>query len=596
MNDINLKEFIPIIREAKIIGTNNNFCLFKEGSEIKGYYILIKGGIKVKTYSYQISELNKEFLENILKEYNLNSNEVNWKIKSIESDDKTYNNIINNNSFFKDSSYNNKTMKSSINLKHSILKNFKLNSKIEKKIENVLFTYNLNKNDNEHLIFGGTSLFREVLIKNNKHFSSAYTYIENKSIISSNNFFLKNENNLFNSPEILLLYIDESRIKSLLEKISKSEKNKIDFILSHIPPCKNLNKFQFELFFSNIEELYIPVHTQINYNEEDKNFYLIYKGSCESENGKEIIYDEGDFIFLEKLFGKKGKNLYTKNFETILLKINILSIPIESRNSFKKYFKYILTRQNFLRKRYNINKKLFQVKSKFYKIKSEEKTKEKEIENIKFKFKLKKNEIPRLKSAFVSPSKNRRNKNLNLLTNNLEKINLTKKENIDEQIKKIITDRKSENDLSLIDKTTSTNYSIQSKKRINQLFRNNNSKFTKKKIAKTSTTLYSQFTNQKNSEIKYNLLQKEIDNENKQIITFNGLNDNYIYNTVKLDSIRGEYENKSKKLLTPQEKINEIVKIWKESIKNEKGKFQTEHFKIPLLHKLCEKRMKILNN
>ena len=106
-----------------------------------------------------------------------------------------------------------------------------------------------------------------------------------------------------------------------------------------------------------------------------------------------------------------------------------MSIPIESRNSFQKYFKYILTRQNFLRKRYNINKKLFQVKSKFYKIKSEEKTKEKEIENIKVKFKLKKNEIPSLKSAFVSPSKNCRNKNLNLLT---EKINLTKKENIHE--------------------------------------------------------------------------------------------------------------------------------------------------------------------
>ncbi len=591
MNEINLKEFIPIIREAKIIGTNNNFCLFKEGSEIKGYYILIQGGIKVKTYSYQISELNKEFLENILQEYNLNFNEVNWKIKSIKSNDNSFNNINNKNIFFKESNY---TMRTSINLNQSILKKFKLNSKLEKKKENELFTYNLNNNNNKHLIFGGTSLFREITIKNNIHFSSAYTYIENKSF--NKDFLFKNEKNIFNSPEILLLYIDISRIKSLIEKISKSEKNKIDFILSHIPPCKNLNKFQFELFFSNIEELYIPVHTQINYNEEDKNFYLIYKGSCESENGKEIIYDEGDFIFLEKLFGKKGKNLYTKNFETILLKINILSIPIESRNSFQKYFKYILTRQNFLRKRYNINKKLFQVKSKFYKIKSEEKTKEKEIENIKVKFKLKKNEIPSLKSAFVSPSKNCRNKNLNLLTNNLEKINLTKKENIDEQIKKITTDRKSENDLSLIDKTTSTNYSIQSKKRINQVFRNNNSKFKKKKIAKTSTTLYSQFTNQKHSEIKYNLLQKEIDNENKQIITFNGLNDNYIYNTVKLDSIRGEYENKSKKLLTPQEKINEIVKIWKASIKNEKGKFQTEHFKIPLLHKLCEKRMKILNN
>ena len=593
MNDINLKEFIPIIREAKIIGTNTNFCLFKEGSEIKGYYILIQGGIKVKTYSYQISELNKEFLENILQEYNLNFNEVNWKIKSIKSNDNSFNNINNKNIFFKESNY---TMRTSINLNQSILKKFKLNSKLEKKKENELFTYNLNNNNNKHLIFGGTSLFREVLIKNNKHFSSAYTYIENKSIISSNNFFLKNENNLFNSPEILLLYIDESRIKSLLEKISKSEKNKIDFILSHIPPCKNLNKFQFELFFSNIEELYIPVHTQINYNEEDKNFYLIYKGSCESEKANDIIYDEGDFIFLEKLFGKKGKKLYTKNFETILFKINIFSIPIDSRNSFQKYFKYILTSQYYLRKRYKINKRLFQEKSNNHKIKSEEKIKEKEIENIKFKFKLKKNEIPSLKSAFVSPSKNCRNKNLNLMTNNLEKINLTKKENIDEQIKKIITDRKSENDLSLIDKTTSTNYSIQSKKRINQVFRNNNSKFTKKKIAKTSTTLYSQFTNQKNSEIKYNLLQKEIDNENKQIITFNGLNDNYNYNTVKLDSIRGEYENKSKKLLTPQEKINEIVKIWKESIKNEKGKFQTEHFKIPLLHKLCEKRMKILNN
>ena len=111
MNEINLKEFIPIIREAKIIGTNNNFCLFKEGSEIKGYYILIQGGIKVKTYSYQISELNKEFLENILQEYNLNFNEVNWKIKSIKSNDNSFNNINNKNIFFKESNY---TMRTSI--------------------------------------------------------------------------------------------------------------------------------------------------------------------------------------------------------------------------------------------------------------------------------------------------------------------------------------------------------------------------------------------------------------------------------------------------------------------------------------------------
>ena len=589
MNEINLKEFIPIIREAKIIGTNNNFCLFKEGSEIKGYYILIQGGIKVKTYSYQISELNKEFLENILQEYNLNFNEVNWKIKSIKSNDNSFNNINNKNIFFKESNY---TMRTSINLNQSILKKFKLNSKLEKKKENELFTYNLNNNNNKHLIFGGTSLFREITIKNNIHFSSAYTYIENKSF--NKDFLFKNEKNIFNSPEILLLYIDISRIKSLIEKISKSEKNKIDFVLSHIPPCKNLNKNQFDLFFSNIEEFYIPAHTQINNKDEEKNFYLIYKGSCESEKANDIIYDEGDFIFLEKLFGKKGKKLYTKNFETILFKINIFTIPIDSRNSFQKYFKYILTSQYYLRKRYKINKRIFQEKSNNHKIKSEEKIREKEIENNQLKLKLKKKEIPRLQSAFVS-NKKFNDKRLTLLSNDSEIFYLRRKGILEEKLKKKTICIKSDNDLSLIDKSISTNFSIQSKKRVNQLLRNNNySKFTKKEISKTSRNLYSRLTIEKNSEIKFDLLQKEINND-KPIIKFNGLNDNYYnYNTIKLDSVRGEYENKSRKLLTPQEKINEIVKIWKESIKNEKNKFQTNHFKIPLLHKLCEKRMKKL--
>ena len=208
--------------------------------------------------------------------------------------------------------------------------------------------------------------------------------------------------------------------------------------------------------------------------------------------------------------------------------------------------------------------------------------------------KLKKKEIPRLQSAFVS-NKKFNDKRLTLLSNDSEIFYLRRKGILEEKLKKKTICIKSDNDLSLIDKSISTNFSIQSKKRVNQLLRNNNySKFTKKEISKTSRNLYSRLTIEKNSEIKFDLLQKEINND-KPIIKFNGLNDNYYnYNTIKLDSVRGEYENKSRKLLTPQEKINEIVKIWKESIKNEKNKFQTNHFKIPLLHKLCEKRMKKL--
>ncbi len=456
---------------------------------------------------------------------------------------------------------------------------------------------NKNNDNNEILIFGGTNLFRDILIKNNKkHFSSAYTFIENNN---------KNKQNTFsNLPEIILLYIDESKVKILYDKISKSLKNKIDFIFSHIPLTKNLIDKEFHLFLSKIQEYYIPTHSFINNydNENDKSFFLIYKGSCYCEKGNDIIYDEGDFIFIEKLFGKKKKKLYTKNFETILLKIDLNCISNDLINSFKEYFLNILNNQLTLRRKYRINKKICQIKSLFYRNKNEEEKQENRKKNINennnknIKYIISKKEIPRLKSALISPNlpirKSLRNKKMNSLTDDSVIYLLNAKH------KKLKLNINQNND-----KTISTNFSTNSKKqvkntkfsKINKTNHNTINKLPKKEIFNTSPKIPSQFNNnqsnriKRNSEIKFDLFGKKI-KDSKSIVNIKVFDSNYDYNTVQLNSVRGEYENKNRKMLTPQEKILEVVKIWKDSLKNKNGKFVTEHFKIPLLYKLCDKR------
>ena len=153
------------------------------------------------------------------------------------------------------------------------------------------------------------------------------------------------------------------------------------------------------------------------------------------------------------------------------------------------------------------------------------------------------------------------------------------------------------------DKTISTNFSTNSKKtvkntkfsKINITHHNTINKLPKTEIFNTSPKIPSQFNNhqsignRRNSEIKIDLFGKNI-KDSKSITNIKVFDSNYNYNTIQLNSVRGEYENKNRKMLTPQEKILEVVKIWKDSLKNQNGKFVTEHFKIPLLYKLCDKR------
>ena len=388
----------------------------------------------------------------------------------------------------------------------------------------------------------------------------------------------------------------------MCDKISKSLKNKIDFIFSHIPLTKKLNDNQFQLFLSKIQEYYIPTHSFINNydNENDKSFFLIYKGSCYSEKGNDIIYDEGDFIFIEKLFGKKKKKLYTKNIETILLKIDLNSISNDFIDSFKEYFFNILKNQIIVRKKYRISKKKYQIKSLYYRFKNEEEKQinenKKIIENNKnIKYILNKKEIPRLKSALISPTlssrKSLRNKKMSSLVDDSVIYLLNAKH-------KKLKLNKNNNE----DKTISTNFSTQSKKQvkntkmsINKTNNNIINKLPKNEIFNTSPKIPSQFNNnqsiiyKKNSEIKFDLFENKINKNSNSIINIKVFDSNYDYNTVQLNSVRGEYENKNRKMLTQQEKILEVVKIWKNSLKKKNAKFVTEHFKIPLLYKLCDK-------
>ena len=357
------------------------------------------------------------------------------------------------------------------------------------------------------------------------------------------------------------------------------------------------------MFLSKIQEYYIPTHSFINNydNENDRSFFLIYKGSCYSEKGNDIIYDEGDFIFIEKLFDKKKKKLYTKNIETILLKIDLNSISNDFIDSFKEYFFNILKNQIIVRKKYRISKKKYQIKSLYYRFKNEE---EKQINenkkiiennNKNIKYILNKKEIPRLKSALISPTlssrKSLRNKKMSSLVDDSVIYLLNAKH-------KKLKLNKNNNE----DKTISTNFSTQSKKQvkntkmsINKTNNNIINKLPKNEIFNTSPKIPSQFNNnqsiiyKKNSEIKFDLFENKINKNSNSIINIKVFDTNYNYNTIQLNSVRGEYENKNRKMLTQQEKILEVVKIWKNSLKKKNAKFVTEHFKIPLLYKLCDK-------
>ena len=237
LNELTLNDFVPIVFNSKIIICQNGGCLFKEGDDSLGFYALLKGGLKVKVSKFNsIMEINPNYKDEILKEYNLDISDVNW-INNKNNKIKINRNINENNAI-----HMNKRKSSILNYdinfkskRYSLRNNLisfsrksisKLNNEFT--TEKELFTYNsknklyLNNEINETLIFGGVNLFNEYMTDTPQiHLSSAYC-ISNEKI---NDYYV---NNKLNNENILLFFRNEN-LKDLKEKIIIKNKERINF-------------------------------------------------------------------------------------------------------------------------------------------------------------------------------------------------------------------------------------------------------------------------------------------------------------------------------------------------------------------------------
>ena len=366
LNELTINDFIPIVFNSKIIICQNDNCLFKEGDESFGFYALLKGSLKVKVSKFNsIMEINPNYRDEILKEYNLEIYDVNWinnkkDNKINKNSDK--NNLVHMNSrkssiLNYDINFKSKRYSLRNNLISFSRKSInKLNNEYSREKE--LFIYNsknylyLNKEINETLIFGGVNLFNDYMTDTPQiHLSSAYCYSKEK-------------NNNYANENILLFFRNES-LKNLKEKIIIKNKERINFLSKKLLPIKNLPKFDFSFFLSNIKLIYIHINQKKDITISNNNIiYLIYKGQCffdDLNKNKNIIYDEGDFLFLNNIFennnghGNKIISIYTKSSNSIIFQIDLDVLSNDNLINMKIFLRNIYEKQNNIRFNYYIN-------------------------------------------------------------------------------------------------------------------------------------------------------------------------------------------------------------------------------------------------
>ena len=369
LNELTIHDFMKIVLDAKIIIGQKGTCLYKQGDDYLGFYALIKGNIKVKVSKNNcVFDINKEYQEEILKEYNLDISEVSW----------IDNNFSNNNSNFKKYNYlanytNNAILESEINLKarRNTLRNnlialsrkSLMNINPEYSKEEDLFIYKCKNsqyyyNENETVIFGGIHLFNDYIIDSAQiHLSSAYCYSKDESnIIDSKNKI---------KYDTILLFFREESLREMKEKIIMNNKKRIAFLSKKIIPITNMSSFDCTSFISNIKLIYIPVNEKKVIKINDNIFHLIYKGQCSYNDysNKNIIYDEGDFLFLSNIFeNNENKNnekiitLYTNTSNTILFQIDLSILSENNLIIMKDFLRDIYDNQLNIRMNYQINK------------------------------------------------------------------------------------------------------------------------------------------------------------------------------------------------------------------------------------------------
>lgn len=385
LNGLTINDFIPIVLNSKIILCQNENCIYKQGDEYLGFYVLLKGNIKVKVSKLNcILDINPEYKEEILKEYNLDISEVSW-IDNNNNHTNKRNKSINHNFHFKNKSsifHPEISLQSKRNSLRSSLISFSRKSinniNIEYSTERDLFIYNSKNNlyfnnNNETLIFGGIHLFNEYMIDITQiHLSSVYSCSNNESNNKKNKIKF----------ETILLYFREDSLKEIRGKIIFHNKERIKFLSKKLLPISKMSPFDFSSFLSNIKLIYIHINEKKDIRINNNIFYLIYKGECHYDDSKykNIIYDEGDFLFLNNIFEDNKNNnkiitFYTKSSNTIIFQINLSVLSNNNLILMKKFLWDIYENQYNIRINYHINKIKYHLNFKSNKEKEKEKKK-----------------------------------------------------------------------------------------------------------------------------------------------------------------------------------------------------------------------------
>ena len=372
LNEITLNDFISIVLGSKIILCQNGNCIYKQGDDYLGFYTLLKGNIKVKVSKLNcLLGINKDYKEEILKEYNLDMSEVNWTSNNNtlnKSNDYRNNSIhFHNNdiSSIFSSNYNFKSKRNS--LRNSLLSYSRksiININNEYSTEKDLFFYTsknnlfLNNESNETLIFGGINLFNEYMIDNPQiHLSSVYSYSKNEVNITNK---INNKYKKVNYDTILLFFREES-LKEIRKKVTEQNKARIKFLNKKLIPMTKMSYFDCSSIISHIKLIYIHVNEKKAIQINNNIFFLIYKGECYIDDiKKNVIYSEGDFLFLNNIFGnnidKKMVSFHSKSSNTTIFQINLGILSNSNLIIMKKFLKNIYEGQLNIRIDYHINK------------------------------------------------------------------------------------------------------------------------------------------------------------------------------------------------------------------------------------------------
>ena len=371
INNISKQDLFPIILQCKIIYTDEEELLFHEGEEPKGYYALIQGSIITKI-SFNSKCINSIFKEEILREYNINSKEIEWLNNKIffkiseENYEKKLETIRNNYIFENKNVYNiikNNNSNSKSLLKSSLFRKEMVNTAIKNSYEKInyknqknLFKYDNDKKTHlyigskmdrikDFLFFGGVDLFNCYMENSPQvHLSSCFTYSKS----GTNN---------------ILLYFDNLILKDLKKKVIFNNKQKIKFLKEKIPIIKDISSIELEFFISTIKLIFIECNSKKEIDVPNNTFYLIYKGSCHNFINTRIIYDSGDFLCLDNLdYPIKTFTFISKSENLVLFEINLSSLLPEIQKSIKIFTKYIYKNQVFLRTKEKFNSKFYNKK------------------------------------------------------------------------------------------------------------------------------------------------------------------------------------------------------------------------------------------